>query len=330
MAKKLTVSMSACDYDRTRAIFDGKVGIDGCEVVPVAMPPEECFHRAFRYQEFDITELSMSSYMAQQAGAGSPYIAIPAFVSRMFRHNSVYIRTDRGIEKPEDLKGKIVGVPEYQMTAALWIRGFLQDDFGVRASDMRWRSGGLEQGGRKQIVGLSLPPEIELKSIPAEETLAGQLDQGKIDALVTARAPSCFGRNPKVVRLFPDYRPVEEDYFRRTGFFPIMHLIAIRRSLVEQHPWLPVNVLIAFMKAKQICYENLAKVGHLFTTLPWPVEEFEKAKQLMGGDYWRYGVKENAAEIEAMCRYAVEQGHFAKKLTAEDLFAPSTFELLKV
>jgi 4,5-dihydroxyphthalate decarboxylase len=327
---KLTISLACCDYDRTRAIFDGRVGIEGCETVTVAMSPEEAFHRAFKYQEFDVTELSMSSYMNVQSREGSPYIAVPAFLSRLFRHSSIYIRKDRGIEKPEDLKGKTVGVPEYQMTAALWVRGILQDEYGVAPSDISWRNGGLEEGGREERSPLHLPPEIELKSLPKDQTLAGQLDAGKLDAVISARAPSCYYTNDKVDRLFPNYKQDEEEYFRKTGMFPIMHMVGIRRSLVEKHPWLPVNVYVAFLKAKKLCYEELAEVGHLFTTMPWPVFEFQRVRELMGEDYWRYGIDENAKEIEAMTRYSFEQGLSARKLTAEDIFAHSTFDLGKL
>lgn len=326
----LTLSLSCVDYDRTRAIFEGKVRVAGCDIVPIAMSPEEAFHRAFKFQEFDISELSMSSYMNQVAKDGSPYVGIPAFLSRMFRHSSIYIRTDNGIDKPEDLKGKVVGVPEYQMTAALWVRGMLQDEYGVQPADMNWRDGGLEEGGKIPNVNLKLPEGVHLETIPTDRTLSEMLDTGEIDALISARAPSCFGRNANVTRLFQDYRAAEEAYYKKTGLFPIMHIVGIRKSLVEQHPWLPVNILNAFIEAKQICYTNLAKVGHLFTTLPWPVDEFEAAKKLMGEDYWPYGVHKNAAVIEAMSRYSFEQGLTARNLTAEDLFAPSTFELAKV
>ncbi|MEC8774449.1 MAG: ABC transporter substrate-binding protein [Pseudomonadota bacterium] len=327
---RLTLSLSCVDYDRTRAIFEGKVRVAGCDIVPTAMSPEEAFHRAFKFQEFDISELSMSSYMNQVAKDGSPYVGIPAFLSRMFRHSSIYIRTDKGIDKPEDLKGKVVGVPEYQMTAALWVRGMLQDEYGLQPADMNWRDGGLEEGGKIPNVNLKLPKGVHLETIPPDRTLSEMLDTGEIDALISARAPSCFGRNANVTRLFQDYRAAEEAYYKKTGLFPIMHIVGIRKSLVEQHPWLPVNILNAFIEAKQICYTNLAKVGHLFTTLPWPVDEFEAAKKLMGEDYWPYGVHKNAAVIEAMSRYSFEQGLTARNLTAEDLFAPSTFELAKV
>ena len=327
---KLTISLACCDYDRTRAIFDGRVRIEGCEAVTVAMSPEEAFHRAFKYQEFDVTELSMSSYMNVQSREGSPYVAVPAFLSRLFRHSSIYIRKDRGIEKPEDLKGKTIGVPEYQMTAALWVRGILQDEYGVAPSDISWRNGGLEEGGREERSPLHLPPEIELKSLPKDQTLAGQLDSGELDAVISARAPSCYHTNDKVERLFPNYKQDEEAYFRKTGMFPIMHMVGIRRSLVEKHPWLPVNIYVAFLKAKKLCYEELAEVGHLFTTMPWPVFEFQRVRELMGEDYWRYGIDENAKEIEAMTRYSFDQGLSARRLTAEDIFAHSTFDLGKL
>lgn len=327
---KLTVSLAGVDYDRTRALFDGTVQIAGCETICCAMSPEEAFHRAFRYQEFDITELSLSNSMALVARDAHAYIAIPVFPSRLFRHSSIYIRGDRGIERPEDLRGKVIGVPEYTMTAALWIRGILQDDYGLRAADVRWRSGGLEQPGREARVSLTLPPEIELQPLPAGETLTQYLDDGRIDGLISALAPSCFGRNPMVRRLFPDYRAAEEAYFERTRMFPIMHVVGIRRSLLEKHPWLAVNTYVAYQKAKDICYRQLETIGHLFTTLPWPVEEFQRARTLMGEDFWSYGVEANRRELAAVSRYAVEQGIIDRQLCVEDLFASSTLSLSKI
>ncbi len=327
---KLTLSLAGVDYDRTRSLFDGRVRVDGCEIVATPMTPEEAFHRAFKFQEFDITELSMSNYMTQLSRDACPYVAIPAFVSRMFRHSSIYIRTDKGIDAPEDLKGKIVGVREYPMTAAMWVRGILQDEYGVAPADIRWRNGGQEEPGRTQKVQVQLPDDVELQPIPADETLNGMLDRGDLDALIAARAPSCLERNDKVARLFPDYRTDEEAYYAKTGMFPIMHLVGIRRSIVEQHPWLPVNVYLGYLEAKRICYRRQAEVGHLHTTLPWPVDEFEKARALMGEDFWPYGATENANEIEAMTRYSVEQGLTERKLVAEELFAPSTLDLPKL
>jgi 4,5-dihydroxyphthalate decarboxylase len=327
---KLTISLACCDYDRTHALFDGRVPVEGCEIVGVPMSPEEAFHRAFKYQEFDVTELSMSSYMNVQSRGGSPYIGIPAFVSRLFRHSSIYVRKDAGISKPEDLKGKIVGVPEYQMTAALWVRGILQDEYGVLPSEIAWRNGGLEEGGREERSPLHLPDEIDLQSIPKDETLAEHLNDGRLDAVISARAPSCYHSNDDIVRLFPDYKTAEQAYYAKTGMFPIMHLVGVKRSIVEKHPWLPVNLYVAFLKAKQLCYEEMEQVGHLAHTMPWPVYELEQVRKLMGEDHWKYGALENEKEISAMTRYSFDQGISARKLEAEDLFAESTFELFKL
>ncbi len=327
---KLTLSLACCDYDRTRALFDGRVPVEGCEVVGVPMSPEEAFHRAFKYQEFDVTELSMSSYMNVLSRDNSPYIGIPAFVSRLFRHSSIYVRTDRGIEKPEDLKGKTIGVPEYQMTAALWVRGILNDEYGVRAEDISWRNGGLEEGGREERAPLHLPDTIDLQSIPKDETPAQQLDDGRLDAVISARAPSTYYTNVNIDRLFPDYKTAEQAYYAKTGMFPIMHLVGVRRSIVEKHPWLPVNLYVAFLKAKALCYEEMEQVGHLAHTMPWPVYELEQVRKLMGPDHWKYGIQENEKEISAVTRYSFEQGISARKLEAEDLFAEATFELYKL
>lgn len=327
---KLTISLACCDYDRTHALFDGRVQVEGCEIVGVPMSPEEAFHRAFKYQEFDVTELSMSSYMNVQSRGGSPYIGIPAFVSRLFRHSSIYVRKDAGISKPEDLKGKTIGVPEYQMTAALWVRGILQDEYGVMPSEISWRNGGLEEGGREERSPLHLPDEIDLQSIPKDETLAEHLNDGRLDAVISARAPSCYHSNDEIVRLFPDYKAAEQAYYAKTGMFPIMHLVGVKRSIVEKHPWLPVNLYVAFLKAKQLCYEEMEQVGHLAHTMPWPVYELEQVRKLMGEDHWKYGAIENEKEISAMTRYSFDQGISARKLEAEDLFAESTFELFKL
>lgn len=328
---KLTISLGCCDYDRTRAIFDGRVTIKGCNVVCNAIEPEEAFHRAFRFQEFDISELSLSSHMVMASRYGNEYVGVPAFVSRLFRHSGIYIRTDRGIDRPEDLVGKTIGLPEYQITANVWIRGILQDEYGVRPSDVHWRSGGLEDPGRRERAPLKLPPEIDLQPIPVDRTLSQMLETGDLDAIIGARAPSCYLDDvPEVARLFPNYREIEQDYYKRTGIFPIMHLIGIRKSLVEAHPWLSVNVYNAFVEAKRMCMSNLSQIGHLYTSLPWGVAEYEDARQLMGDDYWRYGIEENRTELEALTRYSFEQGLSARKLLPEELFAEPVRELFRI
>lgn len=327
----LQLSLGCCDYDRTRAIFDGRAPIEGCEVIPVAIEPEEAFHRAFSSREFDVSEISISSHMLMTSRGDNEYVGIPAFVSRLFRHSGIYIRTDRGIDRPQALAGKLIGLPEYQITANVWIRGILQDDYGVKPESIHWRRGGLEDTGRGERAPLKLPPGIELQQVADGKTLSGMLEAGELDAVISARAPSCFERRaPNVARLFPDYRRAEEDYFRRTKIFPAMHIIGIRKSLVERHPWLPVSVFKAFIRAKELTIYELGQIGHLFVSLPWGVAEFEKARALMGDDYWSYGFQPNRHVLETFTRYHHEQGLSARKVAPEELFAASTLDLAKI
>ncbi|GAA4343353.1 ABC transporter substrate-binding protein [Pigmentiphaga soli] len=328
---KLSVSLACCDYDRTKALFDGRVGIEGCDVNPVIIEPEEAFHRAFRDQEFDITEISLSSHTMTTSRGENPYVAIPAFVSRVFRHSGIYIRTDRGIGKPEDLAGRTIGIPEYQITANVWIRGLLQDEYGVDPASIDWRRGGTEQPGRNERAPIKLPPEIRIQQIPADRSLSQMLEAGELDAVFSARAPSCLRRGaPNVGRLFPDYRRVEQAYFERTGIFPIMHMIGIRRSLAEQHPWLAVSVYKAFLEAKEICTRQIGDIGQLWAHLPWAAAEYEDTVRLMGRDYWSYGVAENHKTLDTLARYSFEQHLSARRVAVEELFAPSTLELSKI
>lgn len=326
----LTLSLACGGYDRTAAILDGRAPIDGCTVIPLPMTPEEAFPRAFKHEAFDISELSMGSHMALVDQGKNAYVAIPVFLSRLFRHSAIYVRRDRGIERPQDLKGRVIGVPEYQITAAVWVRGILQDEFGVAPSDVRWRTGGQEEPGRTPSIALKLPEGVEVKPIAPDDTLSAQLDRGDLDALVAAMPPSCLKTNPSVGRLFPDYRTVEAAYFKKTGIFPTMHLVGIRRRLVDQHPWLPLNVYRAFLKSKALCYERMEILGHLYTTLPWPVDDLERARAILGQDFWRYGVAENEKEIATLARYLHEQGLTARRLAAEDLFPPSVFSMPKL
>ena len=327
---KLQLSLAVCDYDRTRALFDGRVRVEGCEINPVPLVPEEAFHRAYKYQEFDVTELSLSSHALTVARGTSPYVGIPAFLSRVFRHSGIYIRDDRGIASPADLAGRVVGVPEYQMTANLWIRGMLRDEYGVHAEQISWRSTGLEEPGREERAPLTLPPEIELRKVP-DRSLSQMLEAGEIDAVFSARAPSCFERGAAhVTRLFPDYRAAEEAYFAHTRIFPIMHLVGLRSSLAEQHPWLAASLFKAFQAARAIAMEDLAQIGHLHTSLPWMVAEYERTRALMGPDFWSYGLSENRHVLEAVTRYSFEQHLAPRKLAPEELFATSTHETTKM
>jgi 4,5-dihydroxyphthalate decarboxylase len=326
----LPISMTFWDYDRVQALADGRVRIEGCDAVHFNLDLHDIFFRAIRSQDFDITEMSFSSYMMMKAKGNAPYTAIPVFLSRMFRHSAIFIRTDRGINTPEDLKGKLVGVPEYQVTAALVARGMLADEYDVQPSDIRWRTGGVEDPGRPEKVDLNLPGDVEVEAIPTDKSLSAMLAAGELDAILAPLPPSCFTRGaPNVGRLFPDYHAVEKAYWKKTKYFPIMHVCAIRTTLVEQYPWLAGNVFNAFSEAKDIAIKRLPNFGAAKATLPWLAAEVEETVALMGEDYWPYGVENNRIALANATRYSYEQGLSDRKLDIEELFAPSTLEQWK-
>ncbi|MGH9643467.1 MAG: ABC transporter substrate-binding protein [Terriglobales bacterium] len=328
---KLPIVMACGAYDRVQALANGEVAVAGCDVTVLNMGPEELFFRAFRGAEFDVCELSFSSYLVACETGSSPYIAIPVFPSRMFRHSAIYVRADRGIDSPRDLKGKNVGVPEYQMTAALWVRGLLEDEYGVSPADLRWHAGGLHEPNRKDKVKLTLPPSISLRSIDAEDTLDNLLVRGDLDALIAPRVPNSFARaNPVVRRLFPNYGEMSKAYYQKTGLYPIMHVIGIRRSLVEKHAWLANSVFDAFDRAKEIALDALRDTTALKVSLPFLDAEMDETFALMGKDPWPYGVDPNRKTIETMLDYAHRHGTTERRLRVEEIFAPTTVERYKV
>jgi 4,5-dihydroxyphthalate decarboxylase len=328
---EVPLTIACGNYDRTRAIIDGRVKVEGCAVTYLPLYPEEIFFRTFRYQEFDVAEMSLSSYLRTVAGGTSAYVGLPAFVSRIFRHSGIYVRADAGIRTPQDLRGKRIGLPEYQITAVVWMRGLMQHEYGVLPNEISWRSGGQEEPGRDERTPLKPIPGLDLKPIGADQTLVGMLRDGELDALFTARAPSSFlAGEPHIARLFPDTRAAEKAYFQKTRMFPIMHLIGIRKTLVERHPWLVTSVYKAFLEAKALAMIDLCDVNALMVTLPWLEAETKETMAVMGKDFWSYGVHENKREIEALTQYAFEQGLIERKLNIEELFATATFELSKV
>src|SRR5664280_2517424 len=305
---KLNLSVAVRDYDRTRPLSDGLVQIDGVDPVFMALDPEEIFFRAFRHAEFDICELSLSSFTVKTAAGTCPYVGVPVFVSRAFRHTSIYVRTDR-IKKPADLKGKKVGVPEYQLTANVWARAILEDDNGVKPSDIHWIRGGLTDAGRLEKISITLPKGVRLDDIPAGRTLSSMLDAGEIDAFIGPRVPPAF---------------------KRTGVFPIMHLIGVRRELAEQHPWLPGAVLKAFERAKTIALEKLSDTSSTKVTLPFVEERLMEARALMGQDFWPYGLEANRKTLETFLRHHHAQCLSSRLLKPEDLFHAGTHETFKL
>jgi 4,5-dihydroxyphthalate decarboxylase len=327
----LSLSVATWDYDRVRALMDGRVKIEGCEINYIPMPVEEVFHRAYFHTEFDIAEIGFSPFLIAQSRGIAPYTAVPAFLSRTFRHSAVYIRTDRGIDGPADLKGKRIGVPEYQMSAVMWFRGVLKDEHGIEAADINWVQAGLESAGREDKFPLNLPPGFPLEAAPKGRALSEMLAAGEVDALMSARAPSCFIEgHPKVRRLFPDFRTEEKAYYKRTGIFPIMHAVGIRNELVEKHPWLPASVYKAFAAAKKIADAEFREVAALKIGLPWLAAELESTIDTMGEDFWPYGVPKNRVTLDAMARYSYEQGLAVKLLKPEDMFASTVLDEVHV
>jgi len=330
MPAKLNLSLGCCQYDRTRALFDGRVQVEGCELMALALDPEETFHRAFKTQEFDICEISLSSHTLNIARGSAKYVAVPAFLSRAFRHSGIYIRTDRGIERPADLRGKKIGIPEYQITANVWIRGLLMHEYGVQPHELLWRRGGLEEPGRQERSPIRLPINIDVQQLPSDLSLSQALATGEIDAVFSAKAPSCFLQGVhKVKRLFADFRPVESAYFEKTKLFPTMHVVGIRASLAQQYPWLCTSVFKAFLQAKEIAIKELSQIGHFSVTLPWGVAEMQASQALMGEDFWSYGYEANRHVLDTFMAYHHEQGLSERLVNSAELFAPSALEMAK-
>lgn len=323
---KLQLSVAMGDYDRTRPLLSGRVQIDGVDPVYMCLSPEEMFFRATRFEEFDITELSLSSYVVRTARGDCPYVAVPVFLSRAFRHTSIYVRKDR-VHRPEDLKGKRIGLPEYQLTATVWARALLHDDHGVAPEDVTWVRGGIETPGRPEKIPLQLPAGVRLEEAPVGVTISELLDRGNIDAFMAPRTPSARAlRNPHVGWLYDDPTSAAKDYYRRTGIFPIMHVAGIRRTLAERHPWLPGAVYKAFAEAKALALEALADTSATKITLPFVEEQLKAARETLGEDYWSYGVAPNRTTLDAFLRHHHAQGLSSRRLCVDELFHPATYE----
>jgi 4,5-dihydroxyphthalate decarboxylase len=323
----LRLSFGCWNYDRTRALMDRSVAPDGIDLIYLNMPVEETFFRMLRHREFDVAEMSLSSYVVSCFREPRPFVAIPVFPSRFFRHSSIYVNAAAGIREPADLKGKRVGCPEYQMTAPVWIRGILSDEYGVKVDDVAYFTGGEESPNRSEKLKLDLPPNIRVERIGPDKTLSVMLRDGEIDALYTARKPSSYaGRDGKVRRLFEDFVEVERAYFRKTGIFPIMHTIAIRREVYEANRWIAQSLYKAFCEAQRRTYHDLQETAALKAMLPWLVAHVEEARREMGDDYWSYGFQPNRKVLETFLRYSFEQGLSKRLLTPEEIFVPETME----
>ncbi|UGU31826.1 ABC transporter substrate-binding protein [Mycolicibacterium smegmatis] len=322
---RLELTFACGDYDRTRALEDGSVRPDGIDLTYLRLPVEETFFRMLRHREFDVAEMSLSTYVATLDADPRPFVALPVYTSRMFRHGGIYVNAEAGIRTPKDLVGKRIGAPEFQLTAGVWIRGILDEHHGVPVDSVTYHTGGQETPGR--IEKGRVDTGLDIRPIPDGATLSQMLADGEIDALHTPRVPSTFrAGDPRVTRLFPDVVRAEKEYFAATGIFPIMHVVVVRSDIYERHPWVAQSLYKAFLAARDDAYARIYDSSALRFMEPWLIQHLEDAKQLLGQDYWTYGVAENHTTLDVFLRYHHEQGLSRKRYEPADLFAPQTFE----
>lgn len=315
--------------DRVLDLYTGDVKPAGVDLHFINADVEQIFHRMTFNKEFDASEMSFSTYIARVARNESPFVAIPVFPSRIFRHSSIYVNRRAQIHEPKDLAGKRVGVPEYQMTAALWARGMLLHEYGVKPEQIEeWVTGGLHSPGRRQMVSTNIP-NVKITR-ETQKTLNDMLAAGELDAIVSAREPRAFEEgHPDIDRLFPDYESVETAYYQKTKMFPLMHTVVLRKDFYEKYPWVAVSLYQAFEEAKNNCLDRMIVHGlsELPISLPWIAKEIKKTRDLMGTDFWPYGIEKNWKELDAMCQYSYEQGISPRRVDPEELFAPNTLNL---
>ena len=316
---RLPLTLAISEYDHVADLVNGRVEAEGIDLTCLSLPIEEIFFRFLSYREFDVSEISFAKYASLISQGDESLTSIPVFPMRIARHSSIYVRRDGPVRKPSDLAGRRVGLPEWAQTAAVYSRGFLVHQYGLDLSSVEWIQAGVNQAGRKEKVGLKLPPGIKLTPRP-DKSLSEMLVSGEIDAALTAHPPACFhDGHPNVRRLFEDFMEVEKRYVQDTGIFPIMHTMAIRKELVKQNPWIAMNLLTAFEEAKRRSIDRALFVGSCFP-IPWGYELARQAQEMFGKDYWPYGIEPNRTSLDAFLQYAYEQGVCHRRLAIEELF----------
>jgi 4,5-dihydroxyphthalate decarboxylase len=323
VANDLPITFACEDCDRIQPLRDGVVRPSCIDLRVLVSEPPHHFFRMLHYGEFEASEMSMSWYARTLFREPRPFQAIPAFPSRMFRHSAIYVNRDAGIRKSSDLKGKRVGCPEYQMTAAVWVKGILQDFYGVPLDSVTYHTGGLEQPGRTE-VPFDLPPGVVVEPVPTDRTLSDMLEAGEIDALYGPE-PSSYRRSPNVLRLFEDYPSVERRFYRETGLFPIMHTVVIRQDVLDENPWVARELLTALDEAKEIARERLFGLATVLTMLPWLPENAKEVQEVFGSDdWWPYGIEPNREVLATFLRYSHEQGLIPRGIEVDELFFETT------
>ena len=328
----LQLSIALSNNDRTRPVLDGAVRPDGVDLIPTVLHPSEMFWRQLSFQEFDVSEMSMSSLLIDIARGNSHWVALPVFTSRSFFHTGGWVRTDRGIERPEDLKGKRMGVPEYQQTAALWARGVLHHEFGVRAQDIEWYMERTPERSHGGATGFKPPEGIRLNQIPPEKSIGSMLVSGELDATLlyipdnnlVDRSREDLSASPNLRRLFPDSAAESVRYYRKTGFYHINHGMVVRRSIYEKDPWVVLNLFHAFNKGREMVRTRSLELMDVYFRLGLLPEDARAAVQ---ADPYSYGVKSNRIILEQIAQYSHEQGLTPRVLSLDEIFAPSTMDL---
>lgn len=330
----LPLRMAGYKLDRVQALIDGRVGVEGCEaqyeIAAVGDMNTDVFSGS---QSREVTEIGLHPFMLAHANDGfRDYSLLPVFPLRVFRHRSIFIRTDRGIDSPKDLRGKKIATPGFSSTSLTWIRGLLQHEYGVEPGDIQWvvssKDSSANAAGKTSKQENIIPEGLSVARGPAGVDESDLLASGEVDALFHAAEPRAYMQgHPDVARLFGDYRGVERKYYARTGIFPIMHAVAIRNDVAKAHPWLPEAVFNAYVAAKKATYDELKTLGWATVSLPWAGQELEETRKLMGENYWPYGVEPNRKALETLCRYSHEQGLASRLLSVDDLFHPSALSL---
>ena len=327
----IELTMGFHDYDHVRDLTTGRIKPEGITLRALQMEVEEIFPRFSQHQEWDVSEMSFGVFCSAVAGGDAPFVGIPVFPSRVFRHSSIYVRADAGISKPEDLADKRVGVPQWSQTATVYVRGWLSDDIGVPLQAVDWYQGGANEAGRADLGKFAIPEGVSYTRV-ADRSLQDMMLAGDLDAMFTARPPRAFDAgDPRINRLYPDYRPVEEAYFAATGIYPIMHVVAIRRAIFERHKWVALNLFQAFEEAKRRGVVRLKKMNASQIAIPWgPLIVAEIGDRLFpGGDYWPYGIEPNRPTLEAFLKYSFDQGLTSRHLAPEDLFPPEVLTVVR-
>lgn len=317
----LDLTLACWDYDRTRPLIDGRVKPEGIDLDITILRPRVAFQRMLDKQEFQVSELSLASYAALKARGNCPFVAIPVALSKIFRHSCIYVRSGSGIARPEDLKGKRVGTSQYSSTGLCFMRGMLQHDYGVKSEDMHWFMGGLNTFVEPPLIPLNLPPTLRLDFLKDGQTLENMFDEGALDALLSLYIPQSFLKGePHIARLWPNFKAIEQDYYRRTQIFPIMHTVALREDVYREHPWAAESLYRAFCAARDLAVDGLYDTDALRVALPFLIDHVEETWRVFGKDFWAYGVEPNRPTWAAIGRFVHEQGLAPRAVTPEDLF----------